>query len=686
MSRILFVGVALMLLGSGLLPMSVSGATEPSEPLRLKVFVGPPKVPADNGVYEAIFIQLQDSKGRPARAPEDVVIHLSSSSIHVGSVDPTVSIPKGESHTVARFYTTYTPGATTITAAAPGYITGQAIMTTTGPVPTKLAVYIVPPVIPADGGVYEAIVVQLQDDGGSPARAPLGDVWVTLSSSNMTVGSCPLLAVIRAGETYVKIPFYSGLAPGSTVITAMASGYSAGQASVKTEEPGDDPRSLKVFIAPPKVPAEGVSYESVYVQLQDSKGRPARAPADVRVDLSSSSASVGLVDSSLTIHMGRTSSSARFHSTYRAGSTVITAAASGYTTGQASLTTVGPVPSKLVVYPVLPGLPADGNSSEVIVVQLQDPGGTPAKDPEGPVAVDLFSSVSDVGLVTQRILIPYGGTHAVARFNSTYTPGQTTITAIAPGYTSGQATVTTHLIDPIQLNITVSAEPTIVNSSGTIRLIINVTYEGRSPVKMATLKLSSDGGGEFTPVKEVGGGIYTADYTAPRVYQKTTCTITAEASKKGYLTGNGTVRVTINPVIQRGSLQVHVTDQAGKPIPGAMVESTSQPQGQQPLKGTTNQEGKIHLEGLIPGPYRIQANATGYNPATEEVRVPNGGSTAITLTLTRNPTILELLITPPYIFIPVGASATAASIAVFMVKRRRRGMEETKSEEEEPEF
>ncbi|MBS7638357.1 carboxypeptidase regulatory-like domain-containing protein, partial [Candidatus Bathyarchaeota archaeon] len=622
MSRGLFVGVALILLSSGLLLVSVSGATEPSEPLRLKVFVGPPKIPADNGVYEAVFIQLQDSKGRPARAPEDVVIHLSSSSIHVGSVEPTVTIPKEKSHTVARFQTTYTPGSTMITAAAPGYITGQATMTTTGPVPTKLAVYIAPPVIPADGGVYEAIVVQLQDDGGSPARAPLGDVWVTLSSSNMTVGSCPLLAVIRAGETYVKIPFYSGLAPGSTVITAMASGYSAGQTSVKTEEPGDDPRSLKVFIAPPKVPAEGVSYDSVYIQLQDSKGRPARAPADLRVDLSSSSASVGLVDGSLTIHMGRTSSSARFHSTYRAGSTVITAAASGYTTGQASLTTVGPVPSKLVVYPGLPSIPADGNSSEVIVVQLQDHGGTPAKDPEGDVAVDLFSSVSDVGLITQRVVIPYGGTHTLARFYSTYVPGQTIITAIAPGYTSGQATVTTHLIDLIRLNVTISAEPDIVNSSGRVYLKANVTYEGRSPARGATLKLSSDGGGEFTAVREEGGGIYTVEYTAPKVYQKTICTITAEASKKGYLTGNGTVRVTINPVIQRGSLQIHVTDQAGKPIPGAVVESTNQPQGQQPLKGTTNQEGKVHLEGLIPGPYRLQIHAPGYNPATEEARVP----------------------------------------------------------------
>jgi len=176
-----------------------------------------------------------------------------------------------------------------ITAAAPGYISGQATMTTTGPVPTKLAVYVIPPVLPADGGVYESIVVQLQDDGGSPARAPLGDVWVTLSSSNTTVGSCPSLAVIRAGETFVKTYFYSSLEPGTTVITAMASGYSTGQASVKTDIPTDDAKVLKVYAAPPKLPAEGAIYEALAVQLQDSRGRPARAPVDITVDLSSSS-------------------------------------------------------------------------------------------------------------------------------------------------------------------------------------------------------------------------------------------------------------------------------------------------------------------------------------------------------------------------------------------------------------
>ncbi|MEM2127393.1 MAG: hypothetical protein QXH67_04120, partial [Candidatus Bathyarchaeia archaeon] len=388
-SRFILLGGVFLALTLALFSSAWMVGSQVAEPLRLKVFVGPPKVPADNSVHEIIYIQLQDSKGRPARAPEDVLVHLSSSASHVGSVEAEVTIPKGHNYAVAKFHTTYTPGSTVITAAALGYVTGQATMTTTGPVPVKLVVYASPAVLPPDGGVYEAIVVQLQDEGGTPARAPLGDVWVTLSSSNTTVGSCPSMVVIRAGETFTRVPFYAGLSPGTTVITAMASGYASGQATVKTEASEDEPKALKVFTAPLKVPAEGAAYEAIMVQLQDARGRPVKASLDIRVDLSSSNLQVGGVDASVVIYGGRSCALARFISTFRAGSTTITAASMGYMSGQASITTVGPIPSKLTVYPALPGLPADGNSSNIIVVQLQDAGGSPARDPEGLVQVDL---------------------------------------------------------------------------------------------------------------------------------------------------------------------------------------------------------------------------------------------------------------------------------------------------------
>ncbi|MBS7621714.1 hypothetical protein KEJ32_06360, partial [Candidatus Bathyarchaeota archaeon] len=301
-----------------------------------------------------------DSQNNPVKAVENVTAYLSSSNIYVGSVDPIVVIPKRSSYTIAKFYSTYTPGTTTITATAPGFATVQASVTTVGPIPSKLAVYCLPPVLPADGGTYEAIIVQLQDASGVPAKAPIGDVTVTLSSSNIKVGTVPANVTIKAGDTYSKVTFQTTNVAGSTTITAMAPGYTMGQTAVKTELVGEAPARLKVYVGPPKVPAEGLAYDMIAVQLQDSKGKISRAVNDLEVDLSSSNLDTGNVDSKIVINKGETHCIAKFYSTYKSGSTEITAAATDYEIGKASVTTVGPVPSKLAVFCVPSALPADG--------------------------------------------------------------------------------------------------------------------------------------------------------------------------------------------------------------------------------------------------------------------------------------------------------------------------------------
>ena len=175
-----------------------------AEPAKLKIYIAPTKVPADNRPYEVIFVQLQDAKNNLARAPESITIYLSSSQTDVGSVDSTITIQQGETYAKAKFYSTYTPGTTTITATAPGFATVQAFITTVGPVPSKLAVYGLPPTLPADQRSHEAIVVQLQDASGVPARAPLGGLVVTLTSSNITVGTVASSVTIKACLLYTS--------------------------------------------------------------------------------------------------------------------------------------------------------------------------------------------------------------------------------------------------------------------------------------------------------------------------------------------------------------------------------------------------------------------------------------------------------------------------------------------------
>ncbi|MEM1539648.1 MAG: hypothetical protein QXK33_04480, partial [Candidatus Bathyarchaeia archaeon] len=387
-----------------------------AEPSKLKVFIGPPKVLADNNAYKVIFVQLLDAKGAPARAKTDIKISLSSSNTYVGSVDPEVTIRAGETYAVARFNSTFTPGTTTITASASGFATEQATITTVGPVPHKLVVYCLPPTLPADGRRYPAIVVQLQDSSGTPAKAPIGGVRVTLSSSNTTVGAVDSYVDIEAGATYAVANFYS-MHEGSTTITAMASGYVSGQATMKTQKLIEDgPTKLDIYIGPPKVPADGIAYNAVAIQLLNSKGKICRANRDLTIYLSSSDTTIGTVAETVMISYGETYVVTWFLSTFRSGSTVITAAAPDLESSKETISTVGPVPSTLAVYCVPSGLPADNNRYAAIIVQLQDSAGNPAKDPEGDVHVNLFSSKPDVGTVDSKVIIPYGETYSVASF------------------------------------------------------------------------------------------------------------------------------------------------------------------------------------------------------------------------------------------------------------------------------
>ena len=675
MSRKVFSGTVLIFLMSLCFHVTInpyvffaSGFPEPS---KLKVYVGPPKVSADNNVYEAVFVQLQDATDRPARAPKDMTIHLSSSQTHIGSVDPIVTIRSQATYAVAKFYSTYTPGSTIITATASGYPTTQASITTVGPVPSQLAVYSFPPTVPADGEFYDAIIVQLQDAKGLPAKAPIGNINVTLSSSNIIVGTVGPSMVIEAGNTYAVATFNATNAAGSTTITAIASGYISGQTTIRAQEISAAPSVLKVYIGPPKVPAEGVVFEPVAIQLQDSSGKIAMALGNLRVALSSSNTAVGTVDPSITIRDGKTYNVTNFYSTYRSGGTIITAAASGYITGQSSITTVGPIPSKLMVYSVPSYLPADGGFYDAVLVQLQDSDGTPAKDSVGDIKMDLFSSKPEVGNVSLTMIIPFGKTYSIARFFSTYTGGSTTITAMTPGYTSGQVTVTTYLIDMYPLSVSVTAYPTIINSIQQTTIRVYVTYHGHGPAPGATIKLTSNKGGSFSPITDERNGYYMSVFTAPAVTSKTVCTVSANASKSGYTSGHGNVEITVNPVVYTGNISLYVKETGGNPISGASVISTSQPSGISSLSGTTDEKGHVAFDNVLAGSYTIQVSKPDYDTKTMQINVTAAETTTETIYVSGGSLSLLGLSIPLLVAIVI-ISAILIGLAVKVVLRRRR--------------
>jgi uncharacterized membrane protein len=655
-----------------------------SQPSKLKIYVGPPKVLADNNVYEAVFVQLQDSKGVPARAAEDVVIHLSSSLTHIGSVDSVITVPSGATFAVAKFYSTFTPGTTTITATASGFATVQESITTVGPVPSKLELYSFPPTLPADFRGYKAIVVQLQDSSGSPAKAPIGDVIVTLSCSNITVGVVESPVIIGAGKTYAVAMFFTSTFPGSAVVTAIASGYSSGQVQVTTQSVGGPPTKLKVYVGPPKVPADGVVYEQIAVQLQDSLGRVARAERDITVSLASSDIGVGTVDPSIMIGNGATYAISNFSSTFRSGSTVVTAVATDYTSSKESVTTVGPIPSKLAVY-CFSSLPADGGSYNAVVVQLQDAGGTPAKDSVGDVDIDLFSSTPEVGNVSSTVVIAFGKTYAVASFFSKYAAGSTSITAITPGYDSGQGTMTTYLIDLYMLDVSVTADPDNVTSGEQATIRVYVTYSGLGPAFGVTVQLTSSRGGSFSSVTDERNGYYVSMFEAPAVTGQTVIAVSANASKTGYLSGQESGQITVNPLVPKGSIHVYVKDTGGSPVAEASVSSTSQPAGISSLSGTADQQGLVVFEDVLTGSYTFRAEKPDYETNSTEVVVLAGQTIDATIYVAGTPLgFLGLPLLMWIIIIVVAVILVVAAVIIARRGRRKPSESEEESTEEKP--
>ena len=119
-------------------------------------------------------------------------------------------------------------------------------------------------------------------------------------------------------------------------MTAVANDFPLTTQLIRTS--GFVPSKLVVYCFP-TLPSDRATYKTVQVQLQNAQGQPARASeTNVKVNLFLSQSTIGSVSAIVTIPAGQTQATANFTTTYLAGSTVITAQASGYTTGQTTLT------------------------------------------------------------------------------------------------------------------------------------------------------------------------------------------------------------------------------------------------------------------------------------------------------------------------------------------------------------
>ena len=649
------------------------GATVPTQ---LKIIVGPTNIPADNNPYSCLAVQLLDSRSNPARAPQDLTVSLSSSLTKVGDLtQPTITIPSGQTFVITQFQTTFSPGTTTITATASGYRTVQGSITTVGPNPSSLVVYGFPSTLPADAQQYPgAVIVQIQDSSGNPAKAPNQGLTATLTSSNPVVGTVDAAVTIAPGQTFATATFTSTQTEGTTTITATATGYTSKLATFTTQivDTTAGPSQLKIYLGPPKIFSDRTVYRSVLVELLTTSGKIAKADSAQTINLASSLPDIGIVDEAISVPLGQSFTQANFQTTYKPGSTVITATGTGLKTTTITVTTVGNIPTKLAVYPLPASIPADGQSYDNIVVQLQDSSGKPAKDLNGDVNVNVFSSTTDAGDVAiNQITIPFGQTSAQGTFISGYSPNSTAITAQSSNYATGQGSITTFLIDQIPLSVSVSPDLATVYPGKNTTIHAFVTYNGIQPAANVGVTFTSNKGGNFTTPKYEGNGTYSTVFTTPKVTKPTYCNVTANVTKTGYLSSSTrttlTVSSTANPDMSNlGTIKICIVEKDGTPITDATLTSTNKPSGSQALSGSTNDTGFAVFSDATAGSYTFQVSKSGYDTQTQDISISSGQTTTNYVTLTQTPSNLIPIV------VVIVVVAVLASVGGFFFYRRRK--------------
>ena len=340
---------------------------------------------------------------------------------------------------------------------------------------------IIPPKLPADGGVYQAVVISLSDSANLPTIA-LQNITVFLTSSQTNIAAVPDSVTILAGQEYAIANVTTTTTPGGALITAHAVGLnSPPSASLETVKPSGYPSKLLVFTSPSTFLPRADS-GILRVEVVDDAGMPSKAITSIAVTLTSSNASVAsLAQTSLTLPAGSIYVDGSFTTT-DSGSAFISATAGGYSPGFASVTVNKPgacqgtcVPSQLslsVIAAGTPGaLPSDGGNYKVLEVGLQTSSGTPITSTSDSV-VQLTSDNPDVVSVPTLVLIPAGSISTIATVTTSALAGVVNVTATAAGLVSASVPIQTVIPAPSRLQTYVAPPSSAFSSNGDYPILV----------------------------------------------------------------------------------------------------------------------------------------------------------------------------------------------------------------------
>ena len=309
------------------------------ESKQIKLLSVPSVLDPDNSPHESFVVYFVNGSGEPYKGAywEYSSIVLSSANQEVGTVD--TFLFTGLTYALGKITTTYTEGSTDVTASASGLGSSSILLDVRGHVPAGVALTQAPAIVEADDEASKSLFVSLVDNEGLSVAA-VKDTPIFLSSSDLSIADTPTSVVIPKGQAFAIAEMEVTLKSGETTLIASSEGLASGTLKYKTAGPsGKQSEATMAVYSVPRLSADGRSYASILVQLQDGVGNPVPAESDVLVSLSSSSLIAGTVQRQVTIREGVSGTLATFATAGAEDDVTVTAASEGLKTASTTLET-----------------------------------------------------------------------------------------------------------------------------------------------------------------------------------------------------------------------------------------------------------------------------------------------------------------------------------------------------------
>jgi hypothetical protein len=249
------------------------------------------------------------------------------------------------------------------------------------------------------------------------------------------------------------------------------------------------PTALSLIVTLQPLPADGGTYPSLMVIVDDASGNPAMPLSSMTIFLSSSQEGFVTLLPSVELTAGHAYAIVNVTTTQKQVTTVITAASTGLKSASANLQTSGtgqnPTQLALSVSPSKT-LQSFVGDDTFVPVQLLNGSSLPAYS-NGSTQVVITSSNTSVVAKTMRLTIPPGKSYAYSPVKGK-NPGTTTFTAISGGLSSSSASLT---ILPVTFSASVTATPNPISENATATITIVVSLAGQG-LPNASVTLSSN--------------------------------------------------------------------------------------------------------------------------------------------------------------------------------------------------